>query len=238
MQERSGDHGSAASGLRAGGAPPRQAPPPLHPRSFVVAARDQVPARRTASHRLSLAESSRRTASHRYTPCRAVAAHRKPSIIPCRVIAAHRKPSIIPCRAIAAHRKPSIIPCRVIAAHRKPSIMARVGAKSRHEPSSMAGAWRGGPGWAPARPQPGGRGQVAGGPKIMSAAKDSLPGHRDRECRGGGAWRGGPPPARSPEAADPWSPDRSCMVTRDRESAGRCYAAVRRFLPVTRDRES
>ena len=41
----------------------------------------------------------------------------------------------------------------------------------------------------------------------------------------------GPRPARSPEAADRWLLVAPCMVTHDRGSAGRSYAAVRPFPP-------
>jgi hypothetical protein len=44
----------------------------------------------------------------------------------------------------------------------------------------------------------------------------------------------GPRHARRPEAADRWSPITPCMVTRDRESAGRAYEAPGRLLTVAR----
>jgi hypothetical protein len=44
-----------------------------------------------------------------------------------------------------------------------------------------------------------------------------------------------PPAGRRPRAG---GAGRSCIVTRDRDSAGRCYVASGRFLMATRDRES
>ena len=63
-------------------------------------------------------------------------------------------------------------------------------------------------------------------------------GHRNRGRKGGGARRGGAPPRPQAGGRGQVVAGRSCMVTRDRESAGRCYVAVRLFLLVTRDRES
>jgi hypothetical protein len=56
----------------------------------------------------------------------------------------------------------------------------------------------------------------------------------NHEPRGGGAWRGGPPPRPQAGGRGQVVVGSSCTVTRDRESAGHSYEAPGCFLPVTR----
>jgi hypothetical protein len=236
MQERSGDHGSAASGLRAGGGPPRQAPPPLHSRSRCPGseslAADMIfgpPA--TCPRPPGCGRAGAHPGPPRQAPamldgsCRDFAPTRAMiDGLRCAAMTLQGMIDGLRCAAIALQGMIDGLRCAAM------TLQGMIDGL-RCAATALQGVYR----WLAVRRDDSARDnrwlavRRAGTWSLAATTKD-------RGCRGGGAWRGGAPPARRLEAADRWSSVVSAWSLVTDRALADAMPPSGRFLAVTRDR--